>query len=167
MIRRPESILRREQWVPAPLLGVFTFFSDARNLDRITPRWLHFKTLGQTDSELRTGTLIHYKLAWYGIPMDWTSCIEEWCPPTMFVDLQLKGPYRLWHHTHAFKSHRGGTLIADTVRYEVPMGGLGNLCAGWLVRRDVERIFDYRATQISTMFKEQSASQIRSSHGCL
>ena len=155
MIRRHESILRREQWIPAPLPAVFSFFSDARNLDRITPRWLHFKILGQIDSELSTGTLIHYKLAWYGIPMDWTSRIEEWRPPTLFVDLQLKGPYRFWHHTHCFERCRGGTLITDTVRYAVPLGVLGDTCAGWLVRRDVERIFDYRAKQIPLMFNEQ------------
>ena len=101
---------------------VFAFFSEARNLDRITPPWLHFKVLNQTDRELKAGTLIYYELAWHGLPMRWTTLIEEWCPPTQFVDIQLKGPYRLWHHTHSFEACVGGTLIKDTVQYTVPAG---------------------------------------------
>ena len=144
--------LHREQWIPASLDEVFAFFSHAANLDRITPPWLHFNILGQTDRELKVGTLINYKLAWHGFPLVWTSRIEEWRPPTLFVDVQVKGPYRLWHHTHSFEAHDGGTSIRDAVRYAVPMGGLGAFCAEWLVRRDVEQIFNYRAQQISMLF---------------
>ena len=154
----------REQRIPAPLPEVFSFFSEARNLDRITPPWLHFKVLNQTDRGLKAGTLIDYELAWHGIPMRWTTLIQEWCPPTKFVDLQLKGPYCLWHHTHSFETCDGGTLIKDTVQYAVPAGMLGDLFAGWLVRRDVERIFDYRAKQIPAMFEGQLALETRSGY---
>ena len=150
------STFHREQRIPAPLLEVFSFFSEARNPDRITPPWLHFKVLNQTDRELKTGTLIHYELAWHGIPMRWTTRIEEWRPPMRFVDIQLKGPYRLWRHTHSFEACDGGTLIKDTVQYAVPAGVLGALFARWLVRRDVERIFEYRAKQIGAIFKARS-----------
>lgn len=153
MIRILDHSLHRDQWVPASLPQVFSFFSDARNLDRITPPWLNFKVIGPTNLELSAGTLIHYKLSWYGIPLGWTSRIEEWCPPRQFVDVQLKGPYRRWHHTHTFEARDGGTLISDTVHWQVPMGAVGDFFAGWLVRRDVERIFDYRAKQIPELFK--------------
>lgn len=144
--------LLREQWIPAPLPEVFTFFSEAGNLDHITPPWLHFSILKQTERELKAGTLIYYKLTWHGFPIAWTSRIEEWRPPKLFVDVQVKGPYRLWHHTHSFEAYDGGTLIRDAVRYAVPMSALGAFCAGRLVRRDVERIFDYRAQKISMLF---------------
>ena len=145
----------REQKIPASLPEVFSFFSEARNLDRITPSWLHFTVQGQTDRELRAGTLIHYQLAWHGIPLRWTTRIEEWCAPTQFVDFQLKGPYRHWRHTHRFEACDGGTLIKDTVQYAVPGGAVGDLFGGWMVRRDVERIFDYRTRQISAIFQAQ------------
>ena len=150
------STLHREQRIRAPLQEVFSFFCEARNLDRITPPWLHFKLLGQTDRELKAGTLIYYKLVWHGLPLDWTTRIEEWHPPTRFVDLQLKGPYRLWRHTHSFEACEGGsTLIRDTVDYAVPAGLLGGFLAGRLVRRDVERVFDYRAAHIRAIFNPQ------------
>jgi len=154
----------REQRIPARLPEVFSFFSEAHNLDRITPPWLHFKVLNQTDRELKAGTLIDYELAWHGIPMRWTSLIEEWRPPIKFVDVQLKGPYRLWHHTHSFEACDDGTLIRDTVQYAVPLGVLGDLFGGWMVRQDVERIFDYRAKQIPAMFAGQPVLYTRS--GC-
>lgn len=144
--------LLREQWVPSPLPEVFAFFSEARNLERITPPWLHFSILKQTDRELKAGTLIYYKLAWHGLPLAWTSRIEEWRPPNLFVDVQVKGPYCLWSHTHTFEARDGGTLIRDTVRYAVPMGALGDFCAGRLVRHDVNQIFNCRARQISLLF---------------
>jgi ligand-binding SRPBCC domain-containing protein len=155
----------REQWIAKPLADVFSFFCEARNLDRITPPWLNFRVLRQTRHELRVGTLIHYRLAWHGIPIDWTSRIEEWRPPYRFADLQLRGPYRLWHHTHIFEPLDRGTLMKDMVHYSVPLGVLGDLCAGWLVRRDVERIFDYRAWKIAAMFREQTVPARRDRNG--
>ncbi len=150
--------LLREQWVPAPLPEAFTFFAEARNLDRITPPWLHFSILKQTDRALKAGTLIYYKLAWHGLPLAWTSRIEKWRLPNLFVDVQVKGPYCLWHHTHTFEARDGGTLIRDTVRYAVSMGALGDSCAGRLVNRDVERIFDYRTEQISLLFRAEDVA---------
>ena len=148
--------LHRQQRVAASLPDVFAFFSEAGNLDRITPPWLHFKVIDQTDRELQAGTLIRYELAWHGMPMGWTTLIEEWSPPARFVDVQLKGPYRLWRHTHSFEACAGGTLIKDTVEFAVPFGVLGDLFAGWMVRRDVERIFDYRTAQIAQIFPAPS-----------
>lgn len=104
-------------------------------------------------------------LAHAGLPLAWTSRIEEWRPPVRFVDLQLKGPYQLWHHTHSFESLDGGTLITDNVRYAVPFGPLGDFIAGWLVRRDVERIFDYRTRKIAEIFGEQPVPAQRRHHG--
>lgn len=143
---------------------VFSFFCEARNLDRITPPWLHFQVLSQTDRELRKGTRIDYKLAWHGLPLAWASRIEEWLPPTRFIDLQVEGPYHYWHHTHSFEALDGGTLMCDTVRYAVPFGWLGDFCIGCLVRRDVERIFDYRTQKIADIFGAQPRSDQRSRH---
>jgi len=152
------NLLQREQKIPASLPEVFAFFSEARNLDRITPPWLRFQVREQTDRELKVGTLIHYKLAWNGLPLKWTTRIEEWQPPVFFVDIQLKGPYRLWRHRHSFEPCDGGTLMKDTVEYALPMGFLGEIFVGRRVRHDVERIFDHRAHQISDLFAVRGAA---------
>jgi len=144
--------LRREQWIPRPLAEVFAFFCDARNLENLTPPWLGFRILTAGPIHIAAGTKIRYRLSWHGIPVTWTTEIRRWEPPHRFIDVQLSGPYRLWHHTHRFAPLGGGTLMTDVVRYRLPFGIIGRIMHALKVRRDVERIFDYRFQRISEQF---------------
>lgn len=144
-------VLRRVQWVPQPLDEVFAFFADAGNLEAITPDWLCFRILSPKPVAMRTGARIHYRLHWHGLPLRWLTEIRTWKPPTGFVDVQLRGPYRQWHHTHRFRPTSQGTLIHDVVRYALPLGPLGRLAHAWVVRRDLEAIFDHRAARVAAL----------------
>ena len=93
---------------------------------------------------MRSGTLIDYRLRVRGVPLHWRSRIEEWHENARFVDRQLRGPYRLWHHTHEFESDGERTLVRDRVDYAVPFGPLGEVAHRMVVARDLRRIFDYR-----------------------
>jgi uncharacterized protein (TIGR01777 family) len=132
---------------------VFPFFADPANLEQITPAFLRFRVLGATTAKIGNGTLINYALRLHGIPLRWQSRIESWAPHRRFVDLQTRGPYSLWHHTHEFEPDDGGTIIRDRVRYRLPFGALGELLAGWLVRRDLDAVFDYRRQQIQEVMR--------------
>lgn len=143
--------LHREQYIDRPLSEVFEFFSDARNLEAITPEWLKFEVITPR-IELRAGTIIDYRLKWHGIPIAWKTEIVEWNPPHGFVDTQLKGPYTLWHHRHSFTAEGGGTRMADIVRYRLPLGFLGDIAHRLTVGRDLERVFDFRRKQIAARF---------------
>ncbi len=140
-----EHRLDRSQRVEATPERTFAFYADARNLEAITPPWLRFRLVEVEPGELRPGTEIAYRLKLHGVPIRWRSRIEEWEPGRRFVDVQVSGPYRLWHHTHEFEpDRRGGTLIRDLVRYALPLGPLGAVAHSLFVRRDLERIFDFR-----------------------
>jgi len=136
------------QFVPKPLAEVFNFFSQAENLETITPPWLLFRIVGMSTPSMGSGTLIDYKLKIHGVPVLWQSKIEAWDPPRAFVDTQTKGPYSKWHHTHRFESVPGGTLVMDEVVYRMPGGFLGNALGGSFVRGDVETIFGHRRNKI-------------------
>ena len=144
--------IEREQLVRAPLQEVFAFFSRARNLEALTPPWLRFSVLDPEPEQMRTGTLIAYRLRVHRVPLRWVSRIEEWQPQRRFVDLQLRGPYRFWRHTHEFTAVAEGTMISDSVRYELPLGPLGSLAHALIVRRDLERVFDYRRLAAERIF---------------
>ena len=116
----------------------------ARNLERLTPPWLRFEVLTPEPIEMQVGTLIDYRLRVHGIPLRWTSRIEEWEPGRSFVDRQLRGPYGLWHHRHTFAADGEATIVRDTVDYALPFGPLGELAHALFVRRDLERIFAFR-----------------------
>jgi ligand-binding SRPBCC domain-containing protein len=99
---------------------------------------------------MRQGALIEYRLRLHGVPIRWLTRIEEWAPGERFVDVQLRGPYALWHHTHEFEpAGDGRTLMRDTVRYALPLGPLGVLAHRLFVARDIERIFDHRQETVS------------------
>ncbi len=144
--------LEREHWVRAKPEEVFAFFSDPYNLEKITPDFLRFRVTGSTTRELREGTCIDYRLSLHGIPMRWRSRIAAWEPNRRFVDVQVRGPYKLWEHTHEFEPHEDGTLMRDLVRYELPLGAAGELVAGSRVTRDLQAIFEFRRKKIDELF---------------
>ena len=144
--------LFREQVVPRPLKQVFDFFSRAENLEQITPPWLSFKVLRVHPEPVQRGTLIDYRLKLRGLPLRWTSKIILWEPPHQFTDVQVRGPYKLWHHTHSFAEEGAGTRITDEVLYQLPFGPIGKLAHWATVRRDVERIFAYREEKVRSLF---------------
>ncbi|MGH2869433.1 MAG: SRPBCC family protein [Solirubrobacteraceae bacterium] len=136
--------LEREQFLAHPVEQVFSFFAEARNLERLTPSWLSFQVLTPDPIEMNVGTLIDYRLRVHGLPLRWTSRIEEWVPGHAFIDRQVKGPYRLWHHRHNFEARGRGTAVHDVVDYALPLGFAGELAHPLFVRRDLARIFAFR-----------------------
>lgn len=140
--------LHCEQLVPRPVDETFAFFSEASNLERITPPWLHFEIATPGSITMATGTRIDYRLRLHGLPLRWSARIEDWRPGREFVDRQIRGPYRLWHHRHLFARHPDGTIVTDHVRYALPAGPLGEVAHALVVRRDLDRIFAFRAAAV-------------------
>ena len=137
-------LLERSQKVGVPIDQAFAFYADERNLEPLTPPWLHFRVTTARPISMGAGTLLEYRLRLHGVPIRWRTRIDAWEPPTRFTDFQEKGPYSLWEHTHTFEPDGGGAIIHDQVRYALPLGPIGSLAHALFVRRDLERIFDFR-----------------------
>lgn len=145
---RHVSHLRREIIVGRPLEETFVFFSDAANLERLTPPWLNFRILTPRPIPMGEGTEIDYRIVLYGIPIPWKTRIDVWEPGVRFVDRQLLGPYRWWRHEHRFEAADRGTRVVDHVEY-LPRA---RWISGPMVSRDVERIFAYRQERLRELF---------------
>jgi ligand-binding SRPBCC domain-containing protein len=128
---------------------VFSFFADAFQLETITPPWLHFSIQTPRPIEMREGKLIDYRLRIRWLPIRWRSKISNWEPPFQFVDEQVKGPYRYWHHLHTFDQVDGGTMVRDIVHYAIPFGFI---MQPLLVRRDLTHIFEFRRQSMGRIF---------------
>ncbi|HEX4931016.1 MAG TPA: SRPBCC family protein [Gaiellaceae bacterium] len=152
--------LERTQVVQVPLEDAFAFFADARNLEQITPPWLRFRIV-EAPGELRVGARLRYRLSLFGIPIRWRTEIVAWTPPRGFVDVQRRGPFRLWEHTHRLTPVEDGTEIYDHVRYRLFLGPVGALVRLLLVRRWVEGIFDYRAERVPGLLTGAPAARPR------
>ncbi len=144
--------LTRTTLLPGTMGDVFTFFSNHRNLERITPPWLGFRILSASGGPMRVGTRIRYALRLHGIPVSWESRIAEFAPGSHFADEQTRGPYAHWYHRHVFREVEGGVEMTDDVAYRLPLGPLGRLVHWLIVRHQLRAIFDYRTEAIGRLF---------------
>jgi len=138
-----------ELWLPQSRDKVFAFFSDARNLDLITPPWLHFRTITPYSEEMGPGVVMDHRLRLHGFPLRWRSKITAWDAPARFADEQIRGPYRLWIHEHRFEQRNGGTLVHDDVRYAVLFDFLIHRL---FIRPQIDRIFAFRKNKLREIF---------------
>jgi ligand-binding SRPBCC domain-containing protein len=149
------------QKLPVTLEKTWEFFSDARNLLTITPPFLNLKVTNEVfGDEVYAGQIISYKVKpLAGIAVSWTTEITHIVKEKMFVDQQIKGPYKLWHHQHHFKSMEGGTEMKDIVHYRLPFGIFGEL-AHPIVRKKLMEIFTYRFEKINEVFGEWPGQEL-------
>jgi ligand-binding SRPBCC domain-containing protein len=150
--------LEASQFLSYPRDQLFEFFSDASNLQSLTPAWLHFSVVTPPPIHIAAGTVIDYRLRVHGVPIRWQSCISVWEPPWRFIDEQTHGPYRRWHHQHVFEPTDGGTLCRDTVDYEVYGGSLINTL---FVRPDLFKIFAFRQSRLRELFPDPDAVSLK------
>jgi ligand-binding SRPBCC domain-containing protein len=141
--------LETEQRLNAPQSEIFEFFADARNLQELTPSFLHFEIRSRGPIEMRSGALIDYRLRLHGLPLGWRTLISTWEPPHRFIDEQVRGPYLLWRHEHRFESSDDGTAVFDRVSYRVRGG---SPVERFIVRPDLRRIFAFRHQELARRF---------------
>ena len=151
---RPSGVrvLERSMVIDRPRQEVFQFFATAENLGVVTPPELRFEILSELPIDMGEGTLIDYRIRLQGVPMRWRTLIDRWEPPGLFQDTQLKGPYRMWVHRHEFHDLGSSTRVVDRVWYRLPPLGPLNAMVHPLVRRQLDRIFDYRARAVRQAF---------------
>jgi ligand-binding SRPBCC domain-containing protein len=140
------------QIIPRARQDVWDFFTDAKNLERLTPAFLHFRITTEGPVEVRPGTRIEYRLSLHGIPFAWETRIEAVDAPHSFTDVQVRGPYQVWRHVHTFEDAPHGTEMRDVVDYALPLGLLGRVARSLFVRRQLEAIFAYRRQAIERFF---------------
>ncbi|HEY8271794.1 MAG TPA: TIGR01777 family oxidoreductase [Pseudobdellovibrionaceae bacterium] len=144
-----------EQYLPWKPEEIFPFFSQARNLARITPPSLGFKVLSTPPEKIQLGSEITYRMKVRGFPIKWKTVITEWTPPYRFTDTQEQGPYHFWEHSHELRPFAHGTLMTDRIYYSLPMGMLGNLIGGLLARAEVEKVFEFRKETLIKSLQEE------------
>ena len=161
---RPErgiSVVHDETVVPASLDETFAFFSDAVNLEKLTPGWLNFQIRSEGPLVMREGLEIDYVIVLHGFPIPWKTRIDVWEPGIRFVDRQTNGPYLWWHHEHRFEATGDGTRVIDHVEF-VPR--LRWVTSG-VVTRDVHRIFAFRQEALRRIFTAAGEREPETRHG--
>lgn len=144
----------REQLLHASIDEVWDFISNPANLKRITPEYMGFHIKGkQLPEKMYAGQIIRYRVTpLFNIPMNWVTEITHVKEKEYFVDEQLVGPYKLWHHEHSIKETDNGVIMKDILTYEPPMGFLGNITNSLIIKNKIKQIFDFREKKFLEIF---------------
>ncbi len=137
--------------VKTTLKKAWEFIQNPEILNRITPPDIHFKIITDIPEKIYNGLIINYnvKIPFMGFT-HWISEIKHVEEPYQFVDEQRVGPYKIWYHQHQLKEIPGGVEVIDNVIYVLPYGIFGTMAHFFFVKRQLNRIFDYR----NKLFKE-------------
>ncbi len=148
-------IKKSQQKLPISIATAWNFISDPKNLAVITPNKMGFKTRSGDDKKIFPGQIIEYTITpLMGIKMHWVTEITHIDENRYFVDEQRFGPYAFWHHKHFLKEITGGVLMEDVIHYKLPMGFVGDLFHGLLVKPNLDQIFNYRHNKLIELFGE-------------
>jgi ligand-binding SRPBCC domain-containing protein len=145
-----DYIVESRMWLPKPRAEVFAFFADPDNLPRVTPPWLGVRRIGPP-APLAPGTWFDLAITWRGVPFRWRTFVREYDPPFRFLDVQVRGPYARWEHRHLFLAEADGTTVEDRIVYRLPLGPLGRLAHGLLVRRQLEAVWSFRRQTVAAL----------------
>jgi ligand-binding SRPBCC domain-containing protein len=147
---------KTEQLVAASLEACWTFFSNPKNLQKITPSNMGFEITDFDQKTMYPGQIIQYKVSpLFGIKLSWMTVITAVEEGRYFVDEQRFGPYSLWHHKHFFEETDNGVVMTDLIHYALPFGILGRLIHFFVVKNKLKDIFDYRRVKIDELFNSK------------
>ena len=146
--------LTSEQILPLTLEKAWEFFTVPTNLDKITPAEMKFKITNNPPPKTYRGQIITYKIGILpGINSNWITEITHLEGRKFFVDEQRFGPYAMWHHEHHFEEiSEGKVKMTDIVNFKLPMGFLGDLFGGAIIKNKVISIFKSRFDILNKTF---------------
>jgi ligand-binding SRPBCC domain-containing protein len=151
-IYKKESV----QYVNASMEECWSFFSNPKNLQKITPQDMGFQITDFDDKKMYPGQLIQYKVSpLLGLKLSWVTIITVVKDNSYFVDEQRFGPYAMWHHKHFFEATENGVKMTDVVHYALPLGFLGRIMNSLVVKKKLTEIFSYREKMVDKMFNSK------------
>lgn len=146
-------LFKCSQTLPVNIAEAWQFFSDPRNLARITPPSMEFRISSPEYEETYAGQIITYTVRpLFGITLHWVTEITHVDEPFFFVDEQRFGPYRFWHHQHHFRQMEDGVEMRDEINYLLPPLLSNSLVNRLIVEPRLKKIFEYRRQALMKIF---------------
>ena len=153
--------LEKKQKIPGTIEKIWDFISSPHNLKKISPPYMGFEiTSNNLPEKMYPGMIISYKISpLFGIKLTWVTEITHVKEKEFFVDEQRIGPYSMWHHQHKIEPIQNGVLMSDIVTYEPPFGIFGKLSNQLFIKKQLERIFNFRETALENIFGKYSIAE--------
>lgn len=141
--------------LPVSMETCWNYFSDPKNLQKITPPDMHFNITSEPSDKMYPGQIITYRIKIFPmISVSWVTEITHVKDHEYFVDEQRFGPYKFWHHRHSFRETESGIEMTDLVHYAVPFGIIGRLAHKLIIKKKLKNIFDFRTARLKAEFRQ-------------
>jgi uncharacterized protein (TIGR01777 family) len=140
---------RFESTVDAPVDEVFAWHTRPGAMERLTPPWESLQVVDRSGG-MQDGGTVTLRFRRGPVPITWTVKHTAFETGVLFRDEQVEGPFKRWVHTHRFQAEGADRCrLVDEVEWEVPLGPLGEIFAGWAVESDLRRLFRFRHDRLA------------------
>jgi uncharacterized protein (TIGR01777 family) len=130
--------------IRASAAEAFRWHTRPGAFQRLTPPWEQVRVLSQSGG-IRDNDEVTLETFIGPFAVRWVALHQDLIEGVQFRDVQVKGPFARWEHTHRFTPDGEGAFwMEDTIDYELPIGALGRIIAGPTVAAKLARAFHYR-----------------------
>lgn len=130
--------------MPVGPRALFDWHARPGAFERLAPPWQTLTVL-QKEGTIRDGDRLVMALGPRPLAITWEAHHEGFALGERFTDVQVRGPFAAWRHTHRFLERpEGGSILEDDIEYRLPLGALGEWVAGRSIRAQLDRMFTFR-----------------------
>jgi uncharacterized protein len=145
--------------MPVSASELFRWHEQPGAFERLTPGWQPTRVVSRTGG-ITPGSRVEVEVPMLGGLLHQRLLVEhrDYVPGERFSDVQLSGPFASWVHSHIMQHDAPGrSSLVDRIDYALPLGALGDVAAGWFVRRSLDRLFDFRHARTRSDLERHAA----------
>lgn len=109
---------------------------------------------GKSDGLLELGDEVTFEARHLGIRQRLTSKVTRLERPNLFVDQMTRGAFKSLLHQHLFCETADGTLMADVLEFEAPLGPVGWLAERVFLASYIRSVIEMRALGLKRLAEE-------------
>ena len=143
MSRPHQQLFTHIAHFPCQVEELYRFHSRPGALERLLPPWDGSEVVWKQGG-IAPGGKVLVKLRQGPFTIDWEAHHIEEEPGVMFRDIQHRGPFSLFRHTHIFSATPEGSRLTDSIEFALPGQRFLPQLASCHIHRDLQRIFTYR-----------------------
>lgn len=150
----------RSSHLPVSVEEAFAWHERPGALERMLPYWDHIEVLERHGSIFNNDTLdlkLKMGLLSFFVSLKHQNYIQN----EQFEDIQVKGPFSHWKHTHTFqKSGDKKSKLTDRIEFDLPVKLFSQFLSSTIVEEKLDKLFAYRhRTLINDLFLHSRYSQ--------
>lgn len=130
--------------LPAPAAEAFDWHGRPGAFDRLKPPWKRVQVL-EAAGDIHDGARVVLRVPLGPFGVRWYLEHQGWVEHRQFQDVQIRGPFAAWEHTHHFLPVDGQSCtLSDSIDYTLPLQAVTAPLMRRLLERQLTTLFCYR-----------------------